>query len=92
MFRNSRRRRKGRKQPAEPKQEEKLANEYKPKEVKYFDIKMPDRELSEMEKELLRYPGKYSGDQYDEEKVKEALDQLPEDLTKEEYMEELKFY
>ncbi|MFH5779787.1 VWA domain-containing protein [Heyndrickxia oleronia] len=82
---------KGKKQPAEPKQEEKLANEYKPKEVKYFDIKMPDRELSEMEKELLRYPGKYSGDQYDEEKVKEALDQLPEDLTKEEYMEELKF-
>ncbi|KYD09980.1 vWA domain-containing protein [Heyndrickxia sporothermodurans] len=73
------------------KEEEKSESEYTAKEVKYYDIEMPKRDLSDIEKELLRYPGKYSGDQYDEEKVKEALDQLPDDLTKEQYMEELKF-
>ncbi|QQZ10111.1 VWA domain-containing protein [Heyndrickxia vini] len=83
---------KDKKQPTEvKKEEEKSESEYTAKEVKYFDIEMPKRDLSDIEKELLRYPGKYSGDQYDEEKVKEALDQLPDDLTKEQYLEELKF-
>lgn len=63
--------------------------EYVPKDVKYYEIENPGRELSELEKELLRYPGEYSGDLYDEAKVNEALDQLPENLTKDQYMEEL---
>lgn len=63
-----------------------------PKEVKYYEIQLPpERELTELEKELLRYPGIYSGDNYDEDKVNEALDRLPAELTEEEYLEELKF-
>ncbi|MBS4193310.1 VWA domain-containing protein [Bacillus sp. FJAT-49705] len=77
-------------QTTEPKQVEKeTEDKYVSKEVKYYEIENPGRELMDIEKELLRYPGIYSGDQYDEEKVKEALDQLPDHLTKEQYMEEL---
>ncbi|WP_144460791.1 vWA domain-containing protein [Siminovitchia fortis] len=65
--------------------------EYQPKEVKYYDIKDPGRELTDLEKELLRYPGIYSGDKYDEDKVKETLDQLPDNLTPEQYADELKY-
>lgn len=65
--------------------------EYQPKEVKYYDIKDPGRELTDLEKEMLRYPGIYSGDKYDEEKVKETLDQLPDNLTPEQYADELKY-
>lgn len=62
------------------------------KEVKYYEIQIPPgRELTELEKEFLRHPGIYSGDNYNEDKVKVALDQLPPDLTREEYLEELKF-
>lgn len=62
------------------------------KEVQYYEIQLPpDRELTELEKELLRYPGIYSGDNYNEDKVNEVLDQLPADLTADEYLEELKF-
>ncbi|VEF47251.1 Uncharacterised protein [Bacillus freudenreichii] len=43
--------------------------------------------MTEIEKEMLREPGIYSGDQYDEDKVNEALDQLPENLTAEQYLE-----
>lgn len=66
--------------------------EYKPKKVKYYEIDLPEgKELSEIEKELLRKPGIYSGNQYNEEKVKRELDQLPGDLSSEEYLEELKY-
>jgi len=70
-------------------EEQKSETEYTPKETKYFEIENPGRELTEQEKELLRYPGIYSGDQYDEAKVNEALDELPDNLTEEQYMEEL---
>lgn len=73
---------------AEPKKTEK-ENSYTPKEVSYYEIKEIDRELTDIEKEMLRHPGIFSGEQYDEEKVKEALDQLPDDLTEEQYIEEL---
>lgn len=65
--------------------------DYKPKEVKYYQIEAPGRELTDLEQEMLRYPGIYSGDQYDEAKVNGALDQLPDNLTAEQYMEELKY-
>lgn len=65
--------------------------DYKPKEVKYYEIEDPGHELTDLEKEMLRYPGIYSGDQYDEEKVNKELDQLPDNLTAEQYMEELKY-
>ncbi|MFD1708499.1 VWA domain-containing protein [Siminovitchia sediminis] len=64
-------------------------DQYVPKDVKYYKIEDPGRELTDLEKELLRYPGKYSGDQYDEVKVNAELDQLPDHLTEEQYMEEL---
>lgn len=67
------------------------AEEYVPKEVQYYEIENPGRDVTELEKELLRYPGIYSGDDYDEAKVKEALDKLPDDLTEAEYLEELKY-
>lgn len=68
------------------------STEYQPKEVKYYEIELPKgRELSELEKEFLRYPGIYSGDQYNEEKVKKELDKLPDNLTSEQYLEELKY-
>ncbi|RST76433.1 VWA domain-containing protein [Siminovitchia acidinfaciens] len=83
--------------PEEVKQAEELAEEdeqpvkaeYTPKEVYYMEIEDPGRELTEIEKEMLREPGIYSGDQYDEDKVNEALDQLPENLTAEQYLEEM---
>src|SRR5690606_25394272 len=62
---------------------------YEPKEIKYYDVKHPERELTELEQDMLRYPGIYSGDHYDEQKVQEALDELPEDLTTEQYLDEL---
>lgn len=64
-------------------------DKYIPKDVKYYEIESPGRELSDLENEMLRYPGEYSGDQYDEAKVNEALDQLPDNLTAEQYMDEL---
>ncbi|WP_249315648.1 VWA domain-containing protein [Bacillus sp. FJAT-49711] len=66
-------------------------DEYIAKEVNYFDIKDPGRDLTELEKELLRHPGIFNGDQYDDNKVNEALDQFPDNLTPEQYVEELKF-
>lgn len=82
------------KAPEETKESEQEAlpeEEYKSRKVEYFEIADPGRELSELEQELLRKPGIFSGDAYDEAKVNEALDQLPDDLTPEEYVEELKY-
>ncbi|MBS4204968.1 VWA domain-containing protein [Lederbergia citrea] len=80
-------------QPVESEQadetEDATEDKYIPKEIKYYEIENPGRELTSLEKEMLRYPGIYSGDQYDEAKVNEALDQLPDNLTKEQYMDEL---
>lgn len=67
------------------------AEEYTSKEVKYYEIKDPGRELTDLEKELLRHPGIFSGEQYDETKVNEVLDQFPDNLTPEQYVEELKY-
>lgn len=79
--------------PQEATEAIKTANEakdkYVPKDVKYYEIESPGRELSDLEHEMLRYPGEYSGDHYDEAKVNDALDQLPDHLTAEQYMEEL---
>lgn len=46
------------------------------------------RELTEEEKIMMKPPGKYGGDRYDEAKVKAELDKLPDDLTTEQYFEE----
>ncbi|MFS0862119.1 VWA domain-containing protein [Fredinandcohnia sp. 179-A 10B2 NHS] len=74
--------------PEEPEQEE-IKETYTAKEAKYFEIKDIGRELTDIEKEMLRQPGIFSGNQYDEGKVKEVLDELPADLTEDQYMEEL---
>lgn len=79
------------KQP-EVKDEEKVEEipEYEEKEVEYYEIENTyGRELTEIEKKLLRKPGEFSGDHYDEQKVKEKLDQLPGDLTSEQYFNEI---
>ncbi len=86
-------------EPEEPKSEETTNVEkdeepkeeaYTPKEVPYYEIEGVDRELTELEQEMLRHPGIFSGDNYDEAKVHEALEQLPDNLTMEQYVEELK--
>jgi D-amino-acid dehydrogenase/Ca-activated chloride channel family protein len=46
------------------------------------------RPLTEVEQMMMRPPGKYSGANYDEAKVKAELDKLPANLTKEQYFEE----
>jgi len=77
--------------PVESKQMEQKTEtpSYTSKEAKFYEIENLDRELTEIEKEMLRYPGIFSGENYDEAKVKETLDQLPADLTQDQYMEEL---
>jgi Ca-activated chloride channel homolog len=77
------------KEPKQVEQESEQEGTYTPKEAMYVEMEDLDRELSDLEKEMLRQPGIFSGEQYDEVKVKEALDQLPDDLTKEQYLEEL---
>ncbi|WP_077619753.1 VWA domain-containing protein [Bacillus sinesaloumensis] len=87
-------------EPEEPKSEETKQEEtqneetkesYTPREVSYYELDGVDFELTELEQEMLRHPGIFSGDNYDEAKVQEALDQLPGDLTQEQYMEEVKY-
>ncbi|MFS0576153.1 VWA domain-containing protein [Sporosarcina sp. 179-K 3D1 HS] len=58
-------------------------------EPEYYEIEGVDRELTDVEKALLRKPGIYSGDNYDEEKVKDAIDEWPDDLTEEQYLNEM---
>lgn len=41
------------------------------------------------EETLMKPPGRFAGSNYDEQKVKEAVDQLPNDLTADQYTEEL---
>ena len=48
--------------------------EYQEKKVEYYEIKNPARELTEIEKVMLRKPGEFSGDYYDEQKVNEKLE------------------
>lgn len=64
-------------------------NTFEPAEPEYYEVEGIDRELTDLEQALLRKPGIYGGDNYDEEKVKEAIDQLPDDLTEEQYLNEL---
>lgn len=73
----------------EDKKEKDEVVEYSLKEAKFYEIENLSRELTAVEKELLRYPGKFAGDDYDEAMVNAALDQLPDNLKKSEYMEEL---
>lgn len=79
----------------EPKEEEKVVEEtpvYEEKQVEYYEIENTSgRELTDLEKKLLRKPGEFSADNYDEQKVKERLDQLPEDLTAEQYFDEIMY-
>ncbi|WP_164668251.1 vWA domain-containing protein [Virgibacillus doumboii] len=64
---------------------------FTPSEFEYYELEETARPLTELEKELLRKPGKYSGDNYDEEAVQAAIDKLPADLTAEQYLHELKY-
>ncbi|RST70987.1 VWA domain-containing protein [Siminovitchia acidinfaciens] len=43
------------------------------------------RELTEDEKDLMKKPGEFSGDQYDEQAAIEKLKELPDNLTAEQY-------
>lgn len=56
------------------------------KEPAYVPQKL-SRQLTPLEKELMKPPGKYSGKNYDEKKVIKELDQLPKNLTATQYME-----
>ncbi|RAL21306.1 VWA domain-containing protein [Thermoflavimicrobium daqui] len=49
------------------------------------NIDKPKREPTQVEKLLLQPPGKYSGQNYNEEKVKKELDKLPNNLTTQQY-------
>ncbi|MGN8647805.1 VWA domain-containing protein [Gracilibacillus sp. HCP3S3_G5_1] len=62
---------------------------FEPSKFEYYDIGETARSLSELEQELLRKPGPYSGDNYDEQAVQTAIDKLPGDLTADEYVHEL---
>ncbi|MFC4402650.1 VWA domain-containing protein [Gracilibacillus xinjiangensis] len=82
----------------EKQEEEVMINEEKEKEsveafaespFSYYELEDPARPLTELEKELLRKPGEFSGDNYDEEAVQKAIDKLPEDMTAEQYLHEL---
>ncbi|MCC3356880.1 VWA domain-containing protein [Bacillus sp. REN16] len=73
------------------KEVEETKESYTPREAAYYEIDGIERELTEIEQEMLRHPGIFSGENYDEAKVKVALDQLPDDLTEEQYVEELKY-
>ncbi|MEV9641463.1 VWA domain-containing protein [Mammaliicoccus sciuri] len=65
------------------------ADAFEPTEPEYYEMEGVDRGLSDVEKDLLRKPGIYSGENYDEEKVNEAIDQWPEGLTVEQYLNEM---
>ncbi|WP_342536152.1 VWA domain-containing protein [Sporosarcina sp. FSL K6-3508] len=65
------------------------ADAFEPIEPEYYEIEGVDRELSDVEKDLLRKPGIYSGENYDGEKVNEAIDQWPDGLTVEQYLNEM---
>jgi len=84
---------KAEKKPAKPTEQEDSSETgesgYEPAVAEYYEMEGVDRELTDVEKELLRKPGIYAGEQYDEQKVQEALRQLPGDLTKEEYLNEM---
>lgn len=54
----------------------------------FYEIDAP-RALTEVEQEMLRKPGIYSGEHYDKNRVIDYLDQLPNDLTEEEFLQEL---
>ncbi|MBN6188943.1 VWA domain-containing protein [Aneurinibacillus sp. BA2021] len=47
------------------------------------------RPLTEVEKMMMKPPGKYGGDRYDATKIREELDRLPADLSTEEYFQAL---
>ncbi|WP_409294660.1 hypothetical protein V1498_15930 [Peribacillus sp. SCS-26] len=81
----------------QPKKEEKKASkqeviasaDHEPMEAEYYELPDTARPLTEQEKKLLRKPGIFSGDKYEEAKVNTELDKLPDDLTDEQYLEEM---
>lgn len=62
---------------------------YEKKEIEYYEPAQLSRPLTEQEIKLLRKPGLYSGEKYDEALVNKQLDTLPDDLTSEEYLDEM---
>ncbi|MGR3762489.1 VWA domain-containing protein [Rossellomorea sp. NS-SX7] len=65
------------------------AVEHKQSEEKKEELNREDYTSTTVEDVLVQPPGKYSGEQYNEDKVKAQLDKLPKDLTKEEYFQSL---
>jgi D-amino-acid dehydrogenase/Ca-activated chloride channel family protein len=46
-----------------------------------------DGEFGEKERDFLRYPGKYSGNKYNETAIKAEMDKVPANWTKEQYLQ-----
>jgi Ca-activated chloride channel homolog len=65
------------------------AAEQKQSEEKKVELNREEYASTKVEDVLVQPPGKYSGEKYDEDKVKAQLDKLPKDLTKEEYFQSL---
>lgn len=63
--------------------------EFKEKEIEYYEVEEIGRVLTDFEKELLRKPGEFSADNYDEMKVNERLDELPDYLSAQQYFDEI---
>ncbi|KAB8137518.1 VWA domain-containing protein, partial [Gracilibacillus oryzae] len=70
-------------------EEKDQTEEYIESQFSYYELENAKRPLTELEKELLRKPGEYGGDNYDEMAVQEEIDQLPDELTAEQYLHEL---
>lgn len=72
-------------------EDNKQADKQKPPITKQTEIPPPSfkRSLTELEKELMKAPGSLSGSQYNEAKVRAALDRLPKNLNADQYMQHL---
>ncbi len=57
------------------------------KEPEFYESTDLPREMTEDEKNLMRKPGEFSGEQYDEQAAIEKLKELPNHLTSEQYTE-----
>lgn len=57
------------------------------KEPEVYEPADLPREMTEDEKDLMRKPGEFSGDQYDEQAAIEKLKELPDNLTDDQYAE-----
>lgn len=80
------------KEPAEKAEANERTNKEKKEEIKWWENKRGEyeladlpRELTDLEKEMVKKPGKYSGDQYDDEAALKMLSELPKGLSVEQY-------